>query len=482
MLVLSVAFVALIAATLFYVERIARERVTEEFDAALLAEARGLRALIAINEKGEVEFEYIPDAMPHFERKERPDYFQIWLHDGKVLPPGRSGSLPKGVDLARTDSLSDVPAYRDMTLPDDRPGRSVQFSFVPGPDPGDQADEEPAVASYPVDYFFVLVVARSRERLDSLIATTRLAILGAGAASALLAAALVWLAVTSGLRPIGAISAQVQALHAENLSARVAAPGAPPELAPIVGQLNALLARLEASFDRERRFASHVAHELRTPIAELRSLAEVGGKWPEDLASTRRFFADVHDIAGRMERVVVDLLLLARCHAGVETAQRRPVRLAPLVLSQPGADRVEIEVPEDLVVDSDPGKLSLIVSNLLDNALAYAAPGGPVRCVAEARESRYRLEISNPAEPLTEEDMRSLAEPFWRKDRARSPEGHSGLGLSLVTALAQLLGLEVSFRHEGGLFRARLCGDLTSAGGEPKVLQRFAAYPEPGTE
>jgi signal transduction histidine kinase len=335
-----------------------------------------------------------------------------------------------------------------------------------------------------VDYFFVMVVARSREQLDGLIASTRFAILGAGAAAALLAAILVWLAVTAGLRPVRTISEQVRTLHAENLRARVAAPGAPSELAPIVQQLNGLLARLEASFERERRFASHVAHELRTPIAELRSLAEVGGRWPEDLASTRRFFTDVHDIAGRMERVVVDLLLLARCHAGVEKAQRRPVRLAPLVRSQPGADRVEIDVPEDLVVDSDPGKLSLIVTNLLDNALAYATPGGSVRCGAEARDGRFQLEIVNPSGPLTEEDMRNLAEPFWRKDRARSPEGHSGLGLSLVAALAQLLGLEVSFRHEGGLFRARLCGDLAAPAGEPKAFQRSAAYPypEPGRE
>ncbi|HEX5137094.1 MAG TPA: ATP-binding protein [Planctomycetota bacterium] len=482
MILLAVAFVALIAATLFYVERIAAARVTEEFDAAILAEARALISLVAINGEGQVEFEYVPDAMPNFEREDKADYFQIWLHDGSVLPPGRSGSLPPGVNLARTDSLARVPAFRDMALPDGRSGRAVQMSFVPGPDPGDETEGEPEVAAHPADCSFVLVVARGRERLDSLIASTRLAVVVGGGAAALVAALLIWLAVTSGLRPLHAISAQVRALDAENLSARVSAPGAPSELDPIVRQLNALIARLEASFERERRFAGHVAHELRTPIAELRSLAEVGGRWPEDLASTRRFFADVHDIAGRMERVVVDLLLLARCHAGVETAERRPVRIAPLLRAQPGADRAEIRVPEGLVIDSDPGKLSLVLANLLENALAYATPGGPVRCVAEARGPRFLLEISNPSEPLTEEDLRNIAEPFWRKDRARSAEGHSGLGLSLVTALAELLGLEVSFRHEEGLFRARVGGPLAAGGEEPKVLQRFAAYPEGGRE
>lgn len=480
-ILLSAAFVAVIAATLLCVEDIARARVTEEFDAALLAEARGLLSLISV-EDGKVEFEYDPAYMPHFERNVPPDYFEIRLDDGTMLPAGRSGSLGPGQDLARWAPSGGGPESRDIALPDGRAGRAVQIPFVPGPDRADRADEEPAVASSVIGRSFILVVARGRERLDGLIASTRLAIGGAGACAALLSALLAWLAVTSGLRPIRVISGQVRGLHAENLSARVAAPGAPSELAPIVQQLNALLARLEASFDRERRFASHVAHELRTPIAELRSLAEVGGKWPEDVASTRRFFSDVHDIAERMQRVVLDLLLLARCHAGVEKADCRPVRLAPLVRSQPGADRAEIDVPEDLVVDSDPGKLSLVVSNLLENALAYATPGGPVRCVAATDDARFRVEISNPAEPLTEEDMRNLAEPFWRKDRARSPEGHSGLGLSLVTALAQLLGLEVSFRYEGGLFRARLCGNLAAADEDPKLLQRSAAYPEPGRE
>jgi len=467
MLVLSIGFGALILGTALYVEGFLRARVTEEFDVALLAEARGLAQLTELQEDGKVEFDYAPEHMVQFERKERPDYAQIFLGDGTPLPNARSGSLPEGYDLPFAAAGSG-----DLRLPDGRLGRVVRFSFVPSPDDG------PASAGPTL----VAVVARGRERLDDLVAGMRLAIFGAGAAAILIAALLVWRALDSGLRPISAIATQVQGLHAENLGARITVPSVPRELVPIVDQLNAMLVRLEASFDRERRFAGHVAHELRTPIAELRSLAEVGGKWPEDLASTRRFFADVHEIAARMERVVVDLLLLARCHAGVEKVERCPVRLAPLILSHPGVDRVEVEVPEDLIVESDPGKLSLIVSNLLDNALAYALPTGPIRCVAEARDSRFHLEIANPADPLTEDDVRNLAEPFWRKDRARSAEGHSGLGLSLVTALARLLGLEVGFRHESGLFRVRLSGKLWDGDAKPKRIQRSGAYSRPEPE
>jgi len=474
MLVLSIGFGALIAGAALYVERHVRVRATEDFDAALLAEARGLAQLTELQENGGVEFDYVPEHMVHFERKVRPDYGQIYLANGVALPEARSGSLPEGYDLP----LSASPGGRDVRLPDGRRGRVVQFAFTPTP------DDAEAPGTFKPGPALVAVVARGRERLDELIDGMQLAVFGSGGLAILVAAILVWWALESGLRPIRAIAAQVHGLHAENLGARIDLPRVPRELAPIVDQLNALLGRLEASFDRERRFTGHVAHELRTPIAELRSLAEVGGKWPEDVAATRRFFADVHDIAGRMERVVVDLLLLARCQAGVEKAHREPVPLAQTVRACLPAtgDRVEVDVPGDIVVDSDPGKLTLIVSNLLDNALTYTAAGARIRCTAEAHDSRFRLEVVNPCAPLTEEDIRSLAEPFWRKDRVRSPEGHSGLGLSLVTALATLLGLEISFRYEKGHFRALLSGRRWTEGEKPKVLQRFVAYPEPGSE
>ncbi len=120
------------------------------------------------------------------------------------------------------------------------------------------------------------------------------------------------------------LRAQVRSLDADSLHTRVALVETPREVAPIVDQLNGLLDRLDDSFARERRFTGNVAHELRTPIAELRTLAEVGKKWPEDTASVVGFFEDVNDVAGRMETVIADLLLLARCEAGVERVERTP--------------------------------------------------------------------------------------------------------------------------------------------------------------
>ena len=94
----------------------------------------------------------------------------------------------------------------------------------------------------------------------------------------------------------------------------------------MVDQLNELLARLETAFRRERQLTSDIAHELKTPIAELRNLCEVGARWPDDPVTARKFFEDAWTIALQMERVVVHLLALARYDEGAEAGANRPGR------------------------------------------------------------------------------------------------------------------------------------------------------------
>jgi signal transduction histidine kinase len=214
-----------------------------------------------------------------------------------------------------------------------------------------------------------------------------------------------------------------------------------------------------------------VAHELRTPIAELRSLAEVGAKWPDDTASVARFFGDVKEIAARMEATVADLLLLARCQAGVEKVASAPTSVRQIVAATwsrlasratAAGLRFRMELPEDLVVESDPGKLEIVFANVLGNAVSYSLPNSEIRCVGAREGGRFEVDVLNAAEPLTPADMRNLAEPFWRKEEARTAADHAGLGLSVVSALAKLLGLDVGFdQSRDGTFRFHLEGSIS---------------------
>ena len=212
-----------------------------------------------------------------------------------------------------------------------------------------------------------------------------------------------------------------------------------------------------------------MAHELRTPIAELRSLAEVGAKWPDDTESVVRFFDDVHDVARRMESVISNLLLLARCQAGVERVERAATALRPLLeaawrrLEARAAENglsFELDVPADFVVESDPEKLEIMFANVLGNAVSYARRGSTIRTAGDGA----RLDVENEAEPLAEGEIERLAEPFWRKDESRSSPDHAGLGLSVVRALAEVLGLDVAFTQDrDGTFGVRFSGFLSDS-------------------
>jgi two-component system sensor histidine kinase QseC len=113
------------------------------------------------------------------------------------------------------------------------------------------------------------------------------------------------------LRPLSSLAKRAETIHASSLQLRFPTDNIPVELLPIAQRLNDLLARLEASFAREQRFSADVAHELRTPIAELRTLAEVALKWPDDV--NQAALKEALNIALQMESVATGLMALARC-------------------------------------------------------------------------------------------------------------------------------------------------------------------------
>jgi signal transduction histidine kinase len=104
------------------------------------------------------------------------------------------------------------------------------------------------------------------------------------------------------------------------------------------------------------------------------------------------------------------------------------------------------EISPDLCFETDPDKFALVVANLLSNAVAYSAPGSAVRCTSDGVDGRVSVSFSNQAEHLEPEDLAVMFDRFWRKDEARTGGGHAGLGLSLVRALTELLGIEVATR------------------------------------
>jgi signal transduction histidine kinase len=432
-------------------------RLSDEFDRALRTAASTLQG-VTEQDNGELEFEFTHDLMPEFQAVTLPEYFQVWLTDGTVV--ARSQSLGNR-DLPRSVHPAGV-RFSNLRLPDGRHGRMIEVAFVPLIE-GGVPDGSPFSA--------VLVVARGREDLDSLIRSLNAAAFGTAALLAGGLGLLIYTSVRSGLAPLAAIQRQVTALDAGRLDSRVDVQPATLELVPIVDQLNRLLARLQEAFERERRFSSDVAHELRTPVAELRNLAEVGGRWPEDRPAVEAFFRDVGSIARQMERTVATLLTLARSEGGIERTAPSDFSLPELIAEQweplaPAAAeggrsfhlRCEPAGFEAQVV-TDREKLGLILGNLLANAAAYSPAGSTIACTVRQADGAVEVTVANPAPHLAEADLPRLFERFWRKDPARSDSRHAGLGLALARSLAALLGLDLTARlAPGQVLELRLTG------------------------
>jgi two-component system sensor histidine kinase QseC len=266
------------------------------------------------------------------------------------------------------------------------------------------------------------------------------------------------------MTPIERLATHTNEITTQTLSSRFPVDGLPIELKPIGLRLNELMQRIEAGFERERRFNADIAHELRTPLAELRTLAEI--KLRQGQARETIPFQDVLASALQMEKIVNCLLALSRCDSHMQTVEKTPVNLAALCLSVLEANQstaaangvtVETKLPNDAFILADPALSRSILQNIIENAFEYSPQGSTVRFVCERREDGIELKIINRTRHLTSADTERMFDRFWRKDATRTPDGrHCGLGLSLVRALCDLQQFRVKASLTEGILTLAL--------------------------
>tara|TARA_Y100001934_G_scaffold262743_1_gene337574 strand:- start:7684 stop:8562 length:879 start_codon:yes stop_codon:yes gene_type:complete len=256
---------------------------------------------------------------------------------------------------------------------------------------------------------------------------------------------LVRIALGQGLAPLEKVGEQARRIDASSLQTRFPS-DMPDELRPIAEALNGLLARIEDSFERERRFSSDIAHELRTPVAELKSMAEVAIKWPEQADAEN--YEEVRDISDQMQALIENLLMLARLEKGKAQVQLSEVKIGDLVKScwQPFAEKakarslvIEFDLNSDQTWKTDDKLLRVIVSNLLSNAAEYAPEKSRLICTGRDQQ----LTLANPAGDLTKDDLSPMFERLWRQDKSRTDSSHSGLGLALARSCADAMEMKL---------------------------------------
>ncbi|BCJ38790.1 two-component sensor histidine kinase [Actinocatenispora thailandica] len=272
--------------------------------------------------------------------------------------------------------------------------------------------------------------------LDSLLTRSGIAL----AITSIGAVGLGWLVAGRALRPVHRITATARRVADRSLHERIALRGPRDEIRELADTFDDMLARLDRSFDSQRRFVANASHELRTPLAINRTLIEVAMARPNAPTELTRLGENLLAVNTRHERLIDGLLTLAHSDHGLTT--RTDVDLATLVQrAVPATGDRSIAVVTELApapTSGDPLLLERLVRNLVDNALRYNTPAGSVWIRTEATADTATLVVENTGPELADTDLGLLFEPFRRAegDRTRSATG-TGLGLSIVRAVTQ---------------------------------------------
>ncbi|MDH0335591.1 ATP-binding protein [Metapseudomonas otitidis] len=268
-----------------------------------------------------------------------------------------------------------------------------------------------------------------------------------------LLALVIWQLLGWGLRPLQRLARQLRARPVDSLEPLARGP-LPPELEPVRSALDRLLQQLRNLLERERRFIADAAHELRTPLAILDIHARNARQADNDQERDEAL-AFLQQGVGRATRIASQLLTMARLEPEIDT--RQPVDLPALVREElaeltPLALRQDVE----LVLEGEPAcpvqgeeaSLSILLQNLISNALTFTPPGSEVRVQVDALGQGVRLRVLDQGPGASEAELARLCDRFYS---AGNPQG-AGLGLAIVEMISRRLGasLRLSNRAEGG--------------------------------
>ncbi|MFB0554440.1 MAG: ATP-binding protein [Phycisphaerae bacterium] len=436
-----------------------RSALVKQFDTSLASVTRMLAASVELD-NNEIELEFEVQQMSEFQNTEHPTYYQLWGPNDTVVA---KSPLLDTDDISRSEGPLNTLVPGTSRDKNGQPQRTAGLKFMPR-----IADSEDKNYRPPTNVqALTLAVARDAGGLYGQLRFLRWLLLIASAAVIALSFLTAAVIVRQGLLPLNSIAAEIATIREDNLTARITAEHVPTEVVQIKNRLNELLSRLQASFNRERQFNADVAHELRTPLAGLRSTIEVTLTHTRDEDEYKSALSDCHAIVDNMQTMVNNLMMLARLDTQQISFQTEQVQLAELVNScwRPFSDRAlerkisfDNNIEPEITCESDRQNLSIVLSNILDNAVEYADEGGQIRTTARRTDDSVEVVVSNTGCRLTSKQVSQIFDCFWRGDLSRSDTGtHCGLGLALIQRLIRALGGHATAELQpGGIFILRL--------------------------
>lgn len=348
---------------------------------------------------------------------------------------------PEGVVLAASEQLGGIPPlYQNLPRPGQARASTVRIEHLPG-----------TVVDYrvvgvgtestagPVAVFAGVSLAEA----EAVLSTLTRVLVWAFTIVLTLVALVTWLVVNRALLPVERIRAEVEHITQGDLARRVPLPASADEVHRLATTMNRMLQRLQASSERQRAFIADASHELRSPLASLRTQLEVTAAHPGG-ADVAEVAADALADVERLQDLTEDLLLLTR----LEGSLPAPVTevdlhgLALDLLSTRHDDRVPVSLspggPVPVLAGTE--RVSRVITNLVDNAVRHAATGVTISCQAHPP----RLTVSDDGPGIPAADRERIFDRFVRLDDPRSrSEGGTGLGLAIAREVARSYGGEV---------------------------------------
>ena len=254
-----------------------------------------------------------------------------------------------------------------------------------------------------------------------------------------------------GIRPVEEIAATARRITSTNLRERIHAQGYPMELASLAGTFNEMLDRLEGSFELISKFSADIAHDLRTPVNNIRGEAEVALARARTVDEYRDVLESSLEEAVRLSELIGDLLFLARAESPLNELRRERVNVGELLITvrdyyeasaaDGGISLVAVESAKPLTVELDRALTLRAVSNLVSNAIAHTPPRGMVTLAAFSDGVEVRIQVSDTGTGIPVEALPMVFDRFFRVDPSRSKNsGGTGLGLAIVQSIMTLHG------------------------------------------
>ncbi|MHB8588459.1 MAG: sensor histidine kinase [Candidatus Dormibacteraceae bacterium] len=321
-----------------------------------------------------------------------------------------------------------------------------------------------------------LIVERSIESQNSSLGWTRLLLATLSILFVSLGGLVAYWQAGRVLRPVRDIAALAQSLSERNLHRRVDIPVPEDELGDLVKTFNAMLGRLEISFETMSRFIADASHELRGPLTQMRSEIELAKDGSSTTAELRDTLSVLEEEIAQLSDLVDKLLLLARADAGVLRPARRELDVADFIhevaarwtaVAERGDVHLEVEAPDAGVVIADATLTRRVLDNLVENAIRHSPRGGKVRLGAKQHGDSWVFEVADQGSGIPAAQRTQIFDRFARADNARTRAGLGGTGLGLAVSMT------LARVQEADLV-------LADANGQGAVFQlRFSAPPAP---